>query len=172
MKNTCKHTKTKNDERVYCFTAPVAVYPYTEENRAAHGNICYDEICCECGATRAVLQNGSHYEFAPWGPSAAELKRREEEKKERAREAAEKLEDAAMQARDAKVVEVTPKREGYSKMVVIKMGGERKAVALYKIKEAAAQKDDGDGLVPFYRAVMRHAQEWERKEEDKYARSY
>ena len=35
------------------YTGSVAVHPYTEENRAAHGGVTYHEVC-RCGAERAV----------------------------------------------------------------------------------------------------------------------
>ena len=48
------------------YTGSVAVYPYTEENRAAHGGVTYHEVC-RCGAERAVNANGLHREYSPWG---------------------------------------------------------------------------------------------------------
>jgi hypothetical protein len=156
MKNTCKHEKTKQEGRDYGFTCSVAVYPYTAENRAAHGNICYTEKCCSCGALRSVNVNGSHMEFSPWGPTQDERERREREEAARKLAEVQRQEDSAMKAHGAEVIEVR-EREGFSTMVEVKIGGERKSVPLWKIKEAAAQKDDGDGVVPFYRAVLRHA---------------
>lgn len=45
-----------------CFSGPVS----RDENRAAHGNISYDERC-RCGAVRSVNVNGLHVETGPWG---------------------------------------------------------------------------------------------------------
>lgn len=36
-----------------------------EENRAAHGNVRYEDTC-SCGATRAMNANGAHSEEGPW----------------------------------------------------------------------------------------------------------
>ena len=48
---------------------PVYRTPFTEENKAAHGGLCYSEVCA-CGATRKVNQNGRHFEYAPWKAGA------------------------------------------------------------------------------------------------------
>lgn len=50
------------------FSGSVAVHPYTDENRAAHGNICVTHECNSCGAHRHVNVNQWHEEFSPWGP--------------------------------------------------------------------------------------------------------
>lgn len=48
-----------------CYTETVSVAPYTDECRAAHGGVTYDEICA-CGVARAVNVNGAHVEEGPW----------------------------------------------------------------------------------------------------------
>ena len=59
-----KHTADSSTDPI-CYSGPVAVQPYTEENPAAHG--CIEETdTCTCGATRRVLTNGRHAEYAPW----------------------------------------------------------------------------------------------------------
>ena len=54
-----------------CFFGPVAVAPYTDENRAAHGGITCIEECRACGARRTVNRNGWHMEYSPWGETRA-----------------------------------------------------------------------------------------------------
>lgn len=154
--NTCNHPTTKQDGPDYGFSCSVAVHPYTDENRAAHGNICYSEKCCDCGAVRAVNTNGHHQEFSPWGPTEAERERQEREEAARKLAEAQHQEDLLMQAHDAEVIEVR-ERVGYSTMVVVTIAGERKSLPLWKIREAAAQPDTDDGVALFYRAVLRHA---------------
>jgi hypothetical protein len=71
---------------------------------AAHGNICYDETCAHCGATRSVNQNRG-IEATPW------------------------TRQIAYQDLDAALLEVTPKtgkikvRSGTSKFEVRRSGG-------------------------------------------------
>lgn len=47
------------------YTGSVAVYPYTYENRAAHGAVEFVDTC-RCGARRRRLSNGRHQELGPW----------------------------------------------------------------------------------------------------------
>ena len=61
----CKHLKTTVIE-TFGFTGPVARYPYTDENPAAHGNITVIEECEQCGAQRAVNINQNFYEYSTW----------------------------------------------------------------------------------------------------------
>lgn len=51
-----------------CFSGPVA--RGEDQNPAAHGNIC-DEEMCRCGARRKVLINGRHTETGDWGVDEA-----------------------------------------------------------------------------------------------------
>lgn len=76
--------------REYCFGGSVAQHPYTDENRAAHGNVTWTEACSICGAERAVNGNQGFREYSPWGPTAAERERleREHQARERTRLAA------------------------------------------------------------------------------------
>ena len=62
----CSHPEQREIGDPTCYTAPVAVYPYTDENPAAHGNICVLVECVACGARRHELHNGRHAEVAPW----------------------------------------------------------------------------------------------------------
>ena len=64
----CTHAHTTAG-RHYGFSGSVARYPYTDENRAAHGGITYTETCDRCRATRSVNQNGGHSEYSPWRPA-------------------------------------------------------------------------------------------------------
>lgn len=48
------------------FVDSVAVHPYTEVNRAAHGGVRYIEVCRRCGGEREVLRNGGHEELGTW----------------------------------------------------------------------------------------------------------
>lgn len=59
-----KHATDTTSEPI-CFSAPVAVSPYTEENLSAHGGI-EETDSCACGTTRRVLTNGLHVEYGPW----------------------------------------------------------------------------------------------------------
>lgn len=64
----CHHNKTHQvagSRR--CFDGPVAVPPYTDENPAAHGNVCVTEECERCGAQRDVNINQRHVEYSTWG---------------------------------------------------------------------------------------------------------
>ena len=54
------------------YTGSVAVAPYTEENRAAAGNIC-DRETCRCGAERYVNRNGRHEELGVWRAPTVEV---------------------------------------------------------------------------------------------------
>jgi hypothetical protein len=69
MNGKCTHPKHKQISSDYGFSCSVAVHPFTEENRGAHGGITYIEECRNCGAQRSVNQNQWHFEFSPHGPS-------------------------------------------------------------------------------------------------------
>lgn len=69
-KNKCTHERITEDDQVHGYTHSVAVHPYTDENRAAHGGICVTERCRDCDATRAVLRNQGHCEYGIWRPAA------------------------------------------------------------------------------------------------------
>ena len=72
---TCQHQHT-TEGPAYAYTGSVARPPYTEENRAAHGNICVTETCSACGARRSVNVNGCHREYGTWGETRAEREAR------------------------------------------------------------------------------------------------
>ena len=48
------------------FGGSVAVYPYTDENPAGHGNICQLVECTACGGRRNENRNQWHLEVSPW----------------------------------------------------------------------------------------------------------
>ena len=62
---TCNHQNTTTGSP-RCFSSPVAIHPYTDENPSAHGNIVITEECRDCSATRSVAVNGQHTEKSPW----------------------------------------------------------------------------------------------------------
>lgn len=70
----CNHTQTKEISEGG-FLGSVAVYPYTEENRAAHGNITVAVECVKCGARQSQNINGNHIEVSPWAGSREERRR-------------------------------------------------------------------------------------------------
>jgi hypothetical protein len=147
----CQHAnvdEVKGSTR--CFMHGVAVHPFTDENRAAHGNICITEACQDCGAERQTLINNRHYEYSPWGPDTATVQARERAEKMAAIEA-EKAEDARL-LRGTSIVQAA------ADAVLVSRGGFTKWVGLYDIDSAARQTDDGDGLVPYYSALLRVAQ--------------
>lgn len=59
----CVHMST-HVTRTTGFTGPVAYGD--DENPAAHGCVRDDEVCDDCGATRAVNVNQRHVEEGPW----------------------------------------------------------------------------------------------------------
>jgi hypothetical protein len=65
MSNACKHTRTR-EVSMHGYSGPVAVHPYTHENRAAHGAVCFTYRCEDCGAERLENSNGRHSEVSPW----------------------------------------------------------------------------------------------------------
>ena len=72
----CKHEKIRQHGRDRGFTGSVAVYPYTDENRAAHGGITRQEECVACGARRSLNINQCHVEYGTWGETEAEREAR------------------------------------------------------------------------------------------------
>lgn len=73
----CAHDFTRVVGRDRPYMGPVAISPYTDENPAAHGGICYTEQCEHCSGWRLVNQNGFHVEFSPWS-SVEDLRLRAE----------------------------------------------------------------------------------------------
>ena len=61
----CKHSRTRERD-VRCYSASVAVEPYTTENPAAAGGITFVEECLDCGMEMAVNRNQRHVECGPW----------------------------------------------------------------------------------------------------------
>lgn len=57
---TCKHRRATS--KIYAFTEPVK----PQQNKAAHGGICYVTTCPDCGKTRRENRNGQHVERGPW----------------------------------------------------------------------------------------------------------
>ena len=62
----CKHTNKEQVGGDYGYTGSVAVHPYTDENRSAHGGVTWTQRCRNCGSTRNVNSNGHHEEYGPW----------------------------------------------------------------------------------------------------------
>lgn len=154
----CQHDRVRQVGEPSCFSASVAVHPYTGENRAAHGNIEVTEECVACGAQRQVNINQWHHEYGPFGPSRAEREADEQHRLVAARRAKEAMEDAALQARKAEVIEVR-ERPGYHTQVLISVDGVERWIPLWEVRESAKQHDNGDGLVPFYRGLLRAIRE-------------
>lgn len=145
----CTHIHTTAG-RHYGFCGSVAVYPYTDENRAASGCITYTETCRDCGAKRSVNANQRHYEYSPWGPSSAEQEasaRRERESAERALLA---CGEQMLREHRVHIIRITDTQ------VQLEMDGQvpSRYLSTAAIDAAAAQQDTGDGLVPFYLALQ------------------
>lgn len=152
---SCTHESTHDvADSVRCYSGSVAVEPLTHENRAAHGNTSSVEECDHCGAHRMVNSNQRHVEVSPWGPDRATRERCEREAADKERERVEASEDLIVAARGARIVGVR-QRSGYHTMVDLTIAGAPRSVPLWQIQEAASQVDDGDGLVPFYRGLLR-----------------
>lgn len=158
MNATCKHEHTHQygDDRTFVF--PVAVHPYTDENRAAHGGISWTEECNACGARRAVNQNQAHIEVGPWGLPRIEREAAEEQAKaKREAEAQRARDEADTEAVAGRVSHLWVDARDVSLVVVTMRDGERKFISVADLAAAAAQADTGDGLVPFYRGLSRLA---------------
>jgi hypothetical protein len=56
------HRHSARTTKTRCFSGPVVV---RNQNRAAHGNVVYVDVCA-CGAERRRNVNGCHYEQGPW----------------------------------------------------------------------------------------------------------
>ena len=67
----CSHEKTRERYTVG-FCGAVSVWPQTDSNPAAHGNITVSVECVRCGARRSENINGHHIEVSPWRGSRAE----------------------------------------------------------------------------------------------------
>lgn len=121
------------------------------ENRAAHGCVTYTETCDRCGAQRQTNQNQCHLERGSWGPSRAEREAEERRRQERLRREREALEDASVAEHQVVIVDVT------ETSVLMYLRGQQHAerYQLHQIRAAASQPDNGDGLVPFYRGLLR-----------------
>ena len=145
----CQHERTTEGTH-YCYVGSVAVHPYTDENRVAHGNITYTETCLLCGSERAVNENAGQHEYSTWGPTRAQ--REEQERRAQERREAEQLqkEDAAVAAQRAHILDVCA-----DSALVSVAGRPAKWLYLDDIRAASQQTDNGDGLVPFYRGLRR-----------------
>lgn len=83
MSTKCQHSRNHQIGDDWGYTGSVAVYPYTDENRAAHGAITIMVECDLCGARRKENHNQGYVEMSPWGPSR-EARRQEAERLQRA----------------------------------------------------------------------------------------
>lgn len=68
--NGCQHTAVIDGEH-HGYTAAVNTGGVTEENRAAHGGVHYEQQCYDCKQVRDVNQNGPQFEFGAWLPKPA-----------------------------------------------------------------------------------------------------
>lgn len=83
MSTKCSHTHTHQIGDNWGFTGSVAVYPYTDEDRRAHGAITIMVECDSCGARRKENHNQGFVEVGTWGPSR-DTRRQEAERLQRA----------------------------------------------------------------------------------------
>lgn len=140
------------------FAGSVSLY---DQNPAAHGNICVTEECTVCGAQREVNINGMHDETGEWGPTSAQrlaMERRaahEMEVMQRAKD--------LRAAREAGVKVLSADRQDGLVQVQIRDEPVRE-VSIVEIAEAAAQEDNGDGLVPIYSGMLLMAREAMKKD--------
>ena len=144
----CAHQMT-SEGPAYGFSASVALRPYTQENRAAHGGISCTEECVACGAQRSVNHNAGQQEHGPWGESR-------EQREDRARLEAARIERQRLAAEDATFA--ARARLGavdYDRVSISIDGRPYRYIDHAAIVAAAGQPDTGDGLVPFYRAMLR-----------------
>lgn len=158
MKKTkCQHENVKQVGHDRCYTHSVATHA-DYENRAAHGGTTHTEECCKCGAQRDVNNNQGFVEYGPWGPDlatreAAERARRQAELREQMA-----YEDACMEAAGIEVKDVSQGQ------VLLSVKHRLQWVHRSHLQDAADQEDNGDNLVPTYRAVLRAAGELENRQ--------
>jgi len=131
------------------------VEPYTSPNPAAAGSITYVEQCVQCEAERDINSNGPHVELGPWGQSRAQIAAAQAA---RQADAQRRADQAAVAARGV-VIRHIHRRRGYHTMISLEIDGRWRDVPEYLIVEAAAQEDLGDGLVPFYRGLLRQVRQ-------------
>jgi len=113
---TCDHAVTEQIGPDRCFSGSVAVHPYTEEIRAAHGCVALTEQCVACGARREVNVNQRHVEVGPWGPNQ-EARRAEAGRLDRlARAAVAAVGDASVSHPDGRVLTLSVDADG---MVIV-----------------------------------------------------
>lgn len=156
MSATCKHERTHQYGEDRAFVFSVAVHPYTEENIAAHGGISWTEECAECGARRAVNRNQRHIETSPWGLPRAEREAAEKRATDELKaELLRTQERADSEAVSARVSHLWVDARDVSRVVLTMRDGRQKEIGITDVVEAAAQADDGDGLVSFYRGLGR-----------------
>jgi len=129
--NICTHDHTTDGEH-RGFVVPVAVHPYTDENRAAHGGITYVETCDRCGARRKVNRNWWHVEVGTWGPDRDTRERREREELARREHAAEAEEDAILFGMGITVIDAND-----ASVTVRHSDGRRQTVRIGDVEEAA-----------------------------------
>lgn len=141
----CNHQPRVIAEAPY--SSSVAVPPYSEENRAAHGNITETQECELCGAQRQVNINQQHVESSPW------LSREQQELRERIA-AARRREEHEDQCRKTAIAAGVAVKSTTNDGVVVDFNGTTQALTLAQIREAAEQEDNGDGLVQIYTGML------------------
>lgn len=150
----CGHPKCSNDAHqpkqigeVHGFSASVAVSPYTEENRAAHGSITYTEECSICGSRRQVNQNGRHFEYGPWGETARDRQAKLDRDMK-----------ARMNAEDAAAAHITVK-DVTDAAALCQVGHETPQWISLADVTAACTQPDGD-LAKVYRGLARKIEDF------------
>lgn len=118
-------------------------------NPLAHGNIVHIETCTACGAERQVAINGRHRESGPWTAPRAVREAREREAQQEAQLA--RRAAAGRQLSDRGVQVLGWARED---VVAVEIGGVRKEIALWKIKQAAGPEQSDDDLRGVYAAML------------------
>lgn len=154
MKTTARRCTHSHSSVIHTagYAGSVASHPYTSENRRAHGGVRFTYECADCGAQRRVNVNGVAEEYSSWGMSASERAKRAAAA-DRSRLA--ELADADASAANACGVKIL--RVGIG-AVTVSVRGVEKTLDFDAIKEAAAQWDNGDFLVPIYRHLLRQQQ--------------
>ena len=72
---SCSHPESKRQDvgDPTGYSCSVAVEPFTDENRAAHGNIRQTVECSACGGRRDENRNQWHLEVSPWRDHRTEI---------------------------------------------------------------------------------------------------
>ena len=123
----------------------MAVYPYTDENPAGHGNICQLVECTACGCRRNENRNQWHLEVSPWWDERGQ--RAEERRAANEEERANRNALAAIRDAYGNGPDVVRTSDGYIALHVPAKGGEKAHDVLIgvSLKDAAARAQGADG---------------------------